>query len=59
MITLLIRYSAALVCILVPPVFLHAEESSPRAFIDGTGLGWQTLNEDYFTNVNCALDTWT
>lgn len=38
---------------------VSAQESAPRAFIDGTGLGWQAVGEDFFTNVNCAPDTWT
>jgi len=59
MITLLVRYSAALVwTVTLSMVHLNAQEL-PRAFIDGTGLGWQALGEDYFTNVNCAPDTWT
>ena len=31
----------------------------PKAFIDGTGLGWRELGEQDFVNVNCAADTWT
>jgi hypothetical protein len=31
----------------------------PRAFVDGTGPGWQTLGEADFVNVNCKPDTWT
>jgi hypothetical protein len=33
--------------------------NAPRAFIDGTGLGWQTLAEENFINVNCDTNTWT
>lgn len=33
-------------------------ESAPRAFIDGTGLGWVTLTGEDFVNVNCDVDTW-
>ena len=38
---------------------LTAQEPSARAFIDGTGLGWQPLDEHFFTNVNCDAGTWT
>ncbi len=31
----------------------------PRAFIDGTGLGWQKLGETDFVMVNGDPDTWT
>jgi len=30
-----------------------------KAFIDGTGQGWQELTGDDFVNVNCDLETWT
>jgi hypothetical protein len=58
---LLFRKLAALVGVLLALSFLriNAQEPGSRAFIDGTGLGWQTLRADYFTNVNCAPDTWT
>src|SRR5262245_13563740 len=36
-----------------------AADSPPRAFIDGTGPGWQTLDESFFTRVNCDPGTWT
>lgn len=31
----------------------------PRAFIDGTELGWQPLGEKDLVNVNCHEDTWS
>jgi len=31
----------------------------PKAFIDGTGLGWKPLGEKDFVNVNCDEKTWT
>ncbi len=31
----------------------------PKAFIDGEGLGWRSLGEKDFVNVNCDPDTWT
>src|SRR5687768_6712423 len=37
----------------------HGAESLPKAYIDGTGPGWQTLSQKDFTNVNCNADTWT
>ena len=33
--------------------------AAERAFIDGTGPGWQALGEEFFVNVNCDADTWT
>ena len=34
------------------------EAPAPKAFIDGQGIGWQSLGEADFANVNCAEDTW-
>jgi hypothetical protein len=36
----------------------QAAPPAPRAFIDGTGPGWQTLTEADFTDVNGEPDTW-
>jgi len=36
-----------------------AQETVPKAFIDGTGLGWNALGEEHFINVNCETNTWT
>jgi hypothetical protein len=33
--------------------------AAPKAFIDGTGLGWKQLTGDDFVNVNTDQDTWT
>ena len=33
--------------------------AAPKAFVDGTGLGWVALGAKDFTNVNCDADTWT
>jgi hypothetical protein len=42
------------------PVGLADEPAErPKAFLDGTGPGWRTLDESDFVNVNCAPDTWT
>ena len=35
------------------------QDELPKAFIDGTGPGWQPLGEEDFVNVNCDEDTWT
>ena len=37
----------------------HAQDAMPKAFIDGTGLGWQALGETNFLHVNCDPGTWT
>src|SRR5262245_49070620 len=34
-------------------------QNLPKAFVDGTGLGWRSLEEGDFANVNCRPDTWT
>ena len=36
-----------------------AEPVLPKAFIDGTGLGWSELTLDDFVNVNGDKDTWS
>jgi 3-keto-disaccharide hydrolase len=36
-----------------------ADDSLPKAFIDGNGPGWRALGEADFVNVNCAADTWS
>ena len=33
--------------------------AAPKAFIDGTGLGWKQLGGDDFENANTDKDTWT
>jgi hypothetical protein len=39
---------------------LAAESAErPKAFIDGSGLGWRELTLSDFTNVNCHADTWS
>ena len=37
--------------------FVQEPATAPRAFIDGTGPGWQAGRDD-FVNVNCNPDTW-
>ena len=52
--------AALLVCSLQFVLIASAQEQSwPRAFIDGSGPGWQDLNEEHFINVNCDTNTWT
>ena len=34
-------------------------EDLPKAYLDGTGPGWQSLDGDDFVNVNCDEDTWS
>lgn len=43
------------------PGLASAEDAAaaPKAFIDGTGLGWVALGEKDFANVNCDPETWT
>lgn len=33
--------------------------ADPKAFIDGTGLGWRAMTQTDFTNVNCQPSTWS
>ena len=40
-------------------VIATAQENLPRAYLDGTGLGWRSLGKDDFVNVNCDPGTWT
>ena len=43
----------------LPLVALFAqEEATPKAFLDGTGLGWRALDEHDFAHVNCGTNTW-
>src|SRR5437762_705310 len=43
----------------VPLIPAQDPPAAPKAFIDGTGLGWKQLTGDDFVNVNCDKDTWT
>lgn len=36
----------------------ETEPALPKAFVDGSGLGWTSLGEEDFVNVNCDPDTW-
>ncbi len=63
------RASLILVLLLTGPVLLPAlnfrlgfgqyPQGLPRAFVDGTGLGWRALVKEDFANVNCYPETWT
>jgi hypothetical protein len=50
--------SAALICLFICASG-SAQESLPKATIDGTGPGWQELGEKDFVNVNGDKDTWS
>ena len=52
--TLFNLFAAALLVSVAP-----AQDVLPKAFIDGTGLGWQALGETNFLHVNCDPGTWT
>ena len=53
-------YMVALLTLLVAiAAAAGADAPLPKAFIDGTGLGWRKLGESDFVNVNCSKDTWT
>lgn len=41
------------------PAVPEESAAAPKAFIDGTGLGWRALGEADFVNVNTDPDTWT
>ncbi|MEX0678326.1 MAG: DUF1080 domain-containing protein [Pirellulales bacterium] len=46
--------------ILIPGRTAASEAAQkPKAFIDGTGAGWQALGEADFVNVNCDPGTWS
>jgi len=45
--------------LLALPVTAAEETNLPKAWIDGTGLGWRTLTLDDFTHVNCDPQTWS
>ncbi len=48
-------------CIAICGVLCRADgpDSLPKAFIDGSGEGWNALHESDFVNVNCDPDTWS
>jgi hypothetical protein len=47
------------VCVTCSTSMAADEPAAPKAFIDGTGLGWKTLTLDDFEHVNCDPDTWS
>jgi hypothetical protein len=54
--------AAALASLLALFPSLHAADETaglPKAFVDGTGLGWRELSQADFTQVNCNPDTWS
>src|SRR5690606_12630759 len=54
----LLNSSFALQLVADEPAAASSAET-PRATIDGTGLGWRSLGEADFVNVNCNPDTWS
>lgn len=50
---------AAASTLLFAPGTARAADALPKAFIDGTGLGWEAIGFNFFTNVNCHPTTWT
>ena len=52
---------ACLIAVLASPAAVRSEDAvaAPKAFIDGTGLGWTALGEKDFASVNCDAETWT
>ncbi|HTD66753.1 MAG TPA: DUF1080 domain-containing protein [Candidatus Limnocylindria bacterium] len=50
---------AAICAFAFPLTHLPAQDTAiPKAFVDGTGLGWSALSEEHFTRVNCDTNTW-
>ena len=55
----LLRTISALVVLCASIAFAEEPAAPPKAFVDGEGLGWRSLSEKDFVNVNCDSDTWT
>lgn len=53
------RTCAVLACLLLVAGVGAQESISPKAFIDGNGLGWRTLTLTNFVHVNCESNTWS
>lgn len=43
----------------LPAFAQETPAAAPKAFLDGTGLGWRSLTEEDFEAVNCNPETWT
>src|SRR5689334_25433577 len=56
------KYSARLFVVLAIICLIswaRAQElSAPKAFLDGTELGWRAWSESDFASVNCGTNTW-
>ena len=52
------RTVVAGLCLILLPVLSAQETPPPKAFIDGTGLGWRVLDKESFVRVNCPETTW-
>jgi hypothetical protein len=55
----MIKLLLALLASFALSAFAESTNSAPKAFIDGTGIGWRDLTSDDFVNVNCAPETWS
>lgn len=55
---LILAVAVALAVCALRPGLADEQPPSPRAFIDGTGPAWRTLNGVDFVNVNCLPETW-
>ncbi len=53
------RCIVATLLLVFPVAALADEPALTKAFVDGTGLGWQELTLDNFETVNGDADTWT
>jgi hypothetical protein len=54
-----VAVAVLLLCLAAGLAQAQDPDAAPKAFIDGTGPGWQPLAEKDFVNVNCEKDTWT
>ena len=52
-------FPVAVASFLIVVQAIAQESTSPKAVIDGTGLGWRALTLDDFVHVNCASNTWS
>lgn len=55
----LVRTLSLVACVSMPLAAALAQDSLPKATIDGTGPGWKELTLDDFQMVNGEEDTWT
>ena len=53
------RAIVAVLTLCVSVTFAEEPATTPKAFVDGEGLGWRALGEKDFVNVNCDPGTWS